>query len=96
MDLSFELPPGTYGRLTGRSSTTMRGILVLDGVIDADYRGSVDVMVINFNEEEITVQQGERIAQLIVEKIELPTLEEVKSLTDTDRAEGGFGSTGRC
>jgi dUTP pyrophosphatase len=64
------------------------------GVIDADYRGEVKVLMFNFSEADFEVQKGERIAQLIIERIALTKLEEVKELSDTVRGGDGFGSTG--
>ena len=64
------------------------------GVIDADYRGEVKVLLFNFGDEDFKIPKGERIAQLIIERIALTKLEEVEELTDTKRGAGGFGSTG--
>ena len=63
-------------------------------MIDRDYRGSVGVVVFNFGEEEFKVERGDRIAQLIVEKIEEVRVREVQVLEETERGEGGYGSTG--
>lgn len=64
-------------------------------MIDQDYRGNVGVILFNFNNEAFEVKKGDRIAQLILERIFLPTLVELPSLDDTDRGDGGFGSTGK-
>ena len=64
------------------------------GVIDQDYRGNVGVILFNFGTEEFAVKKGDRIAQLICERIYLPDLEELPTLDDTERGAGGFGSTG--
>lgn len=64
------------------------------GVIDEDYRGNVGVVLFNHSEQDFSVKKGDRIAQLICEKIYYPELVEVANLTETKRAEGGFGSTG--
>lgn len=64
------------------------------GVVDEDYRGNIGVVMFNHADTEFQVKKGDRIAQLICERIYYPTLEEVKELTDTARGAGGFGSTG--
>jgi dUTP pyrophosphatase len=64
------------------------------GVIDADYRGPVGVVLFNFGSNDFKVERGDRIAQLILEKISMADLLEVDELSVTDRGEGGFGSTG--
>jgi dUTP pyrophosphatase len=64
------------------------------GVIDSDYRGPIGVLLFNFDDTPFTVHRGDRIAQLIIEKIALPTITVVESLSGTDRGANGFGSTG--
>lgn len=96
LDLSMELPNNTYGRITGRSSRCMVGLLVLDGVIDQDYRGSVDVMMVNLRSTVTFVQTGERVAQLLLERCSLMQPIAADQLSrETLRGIGGFGSTGR-
>ncbi|EDQ90742.1 uncharacterized protein MONBRDRAFT_21377 [Monosiga brevicollis MX1] len=93
--LIMEIPEGCYGRIAPRSSLAAKHHLdVGAGVIDRDYRGEVGVVMFNFAQQEFTVKKGERIAQLILECIFTPLVEEVGSLSDTSRGEGGFGSTG--
>lgn len=97
-DLSIELPWNTYGRITGRSSANMKGIHVLDGVIDSDYRGTIDMMVVNFTGEDLYLNVGDRVGQMIVEVILHPNIVEVDSLeelTCTERGSMGFGSSGQ-
>ena len=65
------------------------------GVIDSDYRGEVCAVLQNYSREPFTVSDGERIAQLVIAPVEQPVIEEVEALGDTERGEGGFGSTGR-
>jgi dUTP pyrophosphatase len=72
-----------------------KGILVNAGVVDRDYTGPVKVMLHNLSDDMYQVKKNDRIAQLIIEKIATPIIEEVASLEETDRGEGGFGSTGR-
>ena len=64
------------------------------GVVDADYRGNVGVILFNFSDEPFEVAPGDRVAQLILEKIDMAAVEEVEELPDTARGAGGFGSTG--
>ena len=73
-----------------------RGITVLNapGTIDADYRGEIGVIVINLSSEPFTIASGDRIAQLVIAKHERADWKEVKSLKETERGDGGFGSTG--
>lgn len=94
-DLSIACPAGTYARIAPRSGLALKhGIDVGAGVIDADYRGPVGVILFNWGKDEFVVKQGDRIAQLILEQIVLPEIVEVNELSDTVRGAGGFGSTG--
>ncbi len=92
---SVAIPPGYYGRIAERSSLAWKyGVSVGGGVIDCDYRGEVKVILSKDNDMFFSVRHGDRIAQLILEKISTPEVEVVESLDDTERGEGGFGSTG--
>eukprot|EP00523_Entomoneis_sp_CCMP467_P011085 CAMPEP_0168721646 /NCGR_PEP_ID=MMETSP0724-20121128/2191_1 /TAXON_ID=265536 /ORGANISM="Amphiprora sp., Strain CCMP467" /LENGTH=220 /DNA_ID=CAMNT_0008768297 /DNA_START=16 /DNA_END=678 /DNA_ORIENTATION=+ len=96
-DLAVACPPGTYARIAPRSGLALKkGIDVGAGVIDADYRGPVGVILFNWGSEDFNIQQGDRIAQMILEQIVLPIVEEVVDgeLPETTRGAGGFGSTG--
>lgn len=94
--LAVEIPPGFYGRVAPRSGLAVKhGIDVLAGVIDADYRGELKVPLINLGQQAIRFEAGERIAQLIIEQAAMCDYVWVEELGDTERAEGGFGSTGR-
>lgn len=93
--ISMQLPKGTYGRVAPRSSMASKFTSIGAGVVDSDYRGEVKVLFFNHSSEYIVIKHGERIAQLIVEKIATPEIEIVEELDDTDRGEGGFGSTGK-
>ncbi|XP_072021272.1 deoxyuridine 5'-triphosphate nucleotidohydrolase-like [Amphiura filiformis] len=94
-DISIALPDGCYGRVAPRSGLAHKHFIdVGAGVIDQDYRGNVGVVMFNFNKENFTVAKGDRIAQLICERIFLPELEEIQTLDNTERGAGGFGSTG--
>lgn len=95
-DLSIACPAGTYARIAPRSGLAIKkGIDVGAGVVDADYRGPVGVILFNLDSENaFEVQIGDRIAQLILEKISMAAIQEVKELDATVRGAGGFGSTG--
>ena len=93
--ISIRVPEGTYGRIAPRSSVSKRSILVNAGVIDRDYTGPVKVMLHNLSNDNFVIEKGNRIAQLILEKISTPEVELVDELDDTERGDGGFGSTGR-
>ena len=96
--LSMELPKGTAGLIFARSGLACRRGLVPAnkvGVIDSDYRGEFIVALHNHSNKSETVSNGERIAQLVIVPVLTPGFMEVDALSDTERAGGGFGSTGR-
>jgi len=93
----MELPIGYEAQVRPRSGlAAKKGITVLNapGTIDADYRGEVGVILANMSSDEFVVENGERIAQMVIAKHERAEWVEVASLSDTDRGAGGFGSTG--
>ena len=93
--LGFQLPNGVYGRVAPRSGLTVRhGVHIGAGVIDPDYMGEVKVAMFNLGLEPVEFKKGDRIAQLILERCEVPDVLEVDILVSTSRGEGGFGSTG--
>lgn len=93
--IAISVPAGHYGRVAPRSGITLKnGIDVGAGVIDEDYRGEVCVILFNHSNEDFVVNMGDRIAQLILERISTPDVEVVNSLESTERGNGGFGSTG--
>ncbi|KAK7496912.1 hypothetical protein BaRGS_00011892 [Batillaria attramentaria] len=95
-DIQIALPDGCYGRVAPRSGLAAKNFIdVGAGVIDQDYRGNVGVVMFNFSDTDFHIKQGDRIAQLICERIYLPSLEECQTLDATERGEGGFGSTGK-
>uniref|UniRef100_A0A2R9A7H2 Deoxyuridine 5'-triphosphate nucleotidohydrolase n=1 Tax=Pan paniscus TaxID=9597 RepID=A0A2R9A7H2_PANPA len=95
-DIQIALPSGCYGRVAPRSGLAAKHFIdVGAGVIDEDYRGNVGVVLFNFGKEKFEVKKGDRIAQLICERIFYPEIEEVQDLDDTKRGSGGFGSTGK-
>jgi len=94
-DLSIAIPEGTYARIAPRSGLAWKhSIDVGAGVIDADYRGPVSVVLFNHSDQGFEIKAGDRIAQLIIEKIITPQVLEVEDLDSTNRGVGGFGSTG--
>ncbi|CAN6298320.1 unnamed protein product [Urochloa humidicola] len=94
-DLSIAIPEGTYARIAPRSGLALKhSIDVGAGVVDADYRGPVGVILFNHSEVGFAVKPGDRIAQMIIEVIVTPEVAEVDDLDATVRGEGGFGSTG--
>ena len=95
--VAVALPPGYEGQVRPRSGLAVRhGVTVLNtpGTVDADYRGELQIALVNLGTEPFTVQRGMRIAQMIVAPVERVVLVEVESLNTTQRATGGFGSTG--
>jgi dUTP pyrophosphatase len=95
--LFLEIPLGYECQVRPRSGLALKkGITVLNspGTIDADYRGEVGVILINLSQETVVIESGERIAQLIFAKVEQAEWNEVETLSETERGEGGFGSTG--
>jgi dUTP pyrophosphatase len=95
--LFIELPVGIEAQVRPRSGlAAKKGITVLNapGTIDADYRGEIGVILVNLSNEDFTINNGERIAQLVIAKHERAEWEVTEELSSTDRGEGGFGSTG--
>ncbi|UOB16019.1 dUTP diphosphatase [Abyssalbus ytuae] len=95
--LFIELPAGFEAQVRPRSGlAAKKGITVLNapGTIDADYRGEIGVILVNLSNESFTIENGERIAQLVIAKHERAQWIEVNQLSETSRGEGGFGSTG--
>ncbi|OJT13371.1 Deoxyuridine 5'-triphosphate nucleotidohydrolase [Trametes pubescens] len=93
--ISVAVPAGTYGRVAPRSGLASKFMIDTGaGVIDADYRGVVFVLLFNLSDQDFTVNEGDRVAQLILERIVTPDVVEVADLDATLRGAGGFGSTG--
>ena len=93
--LAISFPAGLYARIAPRSGLALKKFIdVGAGVVDHDYRGEVGVILFNHGDQDFEVNMGDRIAQLILEKIDTPPVEEVQGLGDTVRGVGGFGSTG--
>lgn len=95
--LFIELPIGFEAQVRPRSGlAAKKGITVLNapGTVDADYRGEIGVILVNLSEEDFIIENGERIAQLVIAKHERAEWIDVEELSETSRGEGGFGSTG--
>jgi len=93
--LSIAVPPGTYGRVAPRSGLASKFMIDTGaGVVDADYRGVIFVLLFNHSDKDFQVEEGDRIAQIIIERIYTPEVREVDELEETDRGINGFGSTG--
>ncbi len=96
--LLLEIPEGYEAQVRPRSGLALKnGITVLNspGTIDADYRGEIGVILINHSSENFEINSGDRIAQLIFAKVEQAVWFETESLNETERGQGGFGSTGK-
>ncbi|KAH8830626.1 dUTPase-like protein [Flagelloscypha sp. PMI_526] len=93
--ISIAVPLGTYGRISPRSGLAAKfGIDTGAGVIDADYHGNIFALLFNHSDEPFEVEEGDRVAQLVIEKIENPEIVEVQELPYSARGTKGFGSTG--
>jgi len=94
--LIVEIPPGWYGRVAPRSGLAVdHGVDMLAGVIDSDYRSELRVLMINLGDAPVSFKAGERIAQLIIERAAVCDYIWADDLSETERGEGGFGSTGK-
>jgi len=97
-NLSVEIPEGYEIQVRPRSGLAAKygiGIVNAPGTIDSDYRGEIKIILINFGKEDFIIQAGDRIAQFVVSKVYTAKFEEVKTLNNTKRGEGGFGHTGK-
>jgi dUTP pyrophosphatase len=95
--LFIELPEGYEAQIRPRSGLAAKkgvGLVNSPGTIDADYRGEIGVIVVNLSNEDFIIENGERIAQMVIAKHEIAIWNEVESLNESDRGVGGFGSTG--
>ena len=95
--LFISLPEGYEAQVRPRSGLAFKnGITVLNtpGTIDADYRGEIGVILVNLSSQDFTINDGDRIAQMVIAKHETAIWEEVENLDETNRGEGGFGSSG--
>ena len=94
-DLSVGIPPRHYGRVAPRSGLSYKfGMDIGAGVIDSDYTGPLGIVMINNGVKDFEIKPGDRVAQLLLERVSVPDVEEVESLEVTQRGNKGFGSTG--
>lgn len=92
--IAMKIPYGYYGRIAGRSGVSYKtGLMVNAGVIDSDYRGEIKVLMQNPTDKIISFYKGDKVAQIILEKILIAPIEVVESLNETERGSNGFGST---
>ena len=93
--VSVALPPGHYARIAGRSSLAFKhGVTAFEGTIDQDYRGPIKVKLFNHSDKEFSMEEKQRIAQMIIHTYVAPHMNVVAHLSRTERGAGGFGSTG--
>lgn len=95
--LFIEIPKGFEGQIRARSGLAIKhGISLVNGIgtIDSDYRGELKIAIVNLSNEPFTIHNGDRVAQLVINKYERIDLIEVETIDETERGTGGFGSTG--
>ncbi len=93
--IALEIPDGYVGLIWDKSSIGSKGIKTLGGVVDAGYRGEVKVIVHNLNTTPYIFSHGDKVAQILIQKVELFDISEVEELSDSLRGVNGFGSTGK-
>jgi len=94
--LAMAIPDGYVGLVWDKSGISYKaGLKVIGGVADAGYRGEIFVGIMNTTDEDYTFHKGDKVAQILIQKVEHPTIVEVDELDDTPRGDGAFGSTGR-
>ena len=93
--VAIELPEGFEGQVRPRSSLASKGVYALLGTVDNGYRGELGVVLSNLSTERYQVHEGDKVAQLVICPVALPNVVVVDELVETDRGQGGFGSTGR-
>ncbi len=93
--IAMAIPCDFVGLIWDKSGIALkREIKTMGGVIDSNYRGEISVIIKNLSKQDYKINKGDKIAQMLIQKVEYPTIEEVSKLDDTDRGDGGFGSTG--
>jgi len=93
--ISMAIPKGFVGLIWDKSGIASGGGLkTMGGVIDSNYRGEIGVIMSNLSKKDYKINKGDKIAQMLIQKVECPIIEEVEELDDTTRGEKGFGSTG--
>ncbi|MBP9802410.1 dUTP diphosphatase [Patescibacteria group bacterium] len=93
--LALEIPAGFVGNIRDRSGLSAKHALhTLAGIIDSNYRGEIGVVMTNLSQVDYQIKKGDRVAQMLIQKIEIADFEEVEELSDTNRGEAGFNSSG--
>ena len=92
--IQMAIPAGFVGLVWDKSGISLKGVHRLAGVVDAGYRGEVQVVLVNLSREPYAVRKGMKIAQMLIQPVQTVEIEEAAELDDTTRGEGGFGSTG--
>jgi|SRR3989344_1838313 len=93
--IKIEIPNGYFGSIRDRSGLAAKNALhCLAGVVDSGYRGEIGIVMINLGKDEFKINRGDRIAQMLIQKVERVEIEEVEELSESFRGESGFGSTG--
>src|SRR6056297_2102272 len=93
--ISIELPKNHVALVWDKSGMASKGIKTMGGVIDSGYRGEYKIVLINLSSKDFEIKKGQKIAQILIQKVEKPQIEEVKKLKNSSRGGGGFGSTGK-
>ncbi|MEK7496213.1 MAG: dUTP diphosphatase [Patescibacteria group bacterium] len=94
--VKMEIPEGYVGLVWDKSGLAVNdGIKTMAGVVDAGYRGEIKIVLINLSNQNFEIKKGQKIAQMLIQKIEHPKIEIVEFLNESNRGEGGFGSTGK-
>lgn len=95
--IAMEIPKGYVGLVWDKSGLAMKkGLKTIGGVIDAGYRGEILIGIANMTRDDYVFEKGDKVAQILIQKVEAPELEEAEELSDTARGAGGFGSTGKA
>ncbi|KKP88190.1 MAG: deoxyuridine 5''-triphosphate nucleotidohydrolase [Berkelbacteria bacterium GW2011_GWA2_35_9] len=94
--ISLEIPKGYVGLIWDKSGLAVKsGIKTMAGVIDSGYRGEIQIVIYNTSQEQFIFEKGDKVAQMLIQKVENPELVEVKNISQTNRGADGFGSTGK-
>ncbi len=94
--IALEIPKGYVGLIWDKSGLSQsKGLKTLGGVVDSGYRGEVMIGIINLSDRAYTIERGDKVAQMLIQKYEAPDIVEVQELADADRGDGAFGSTGK-
>ena len=93
--IALQIPVGFVGLIWDKSGVASKGIKTMGGVIDSGYRGEIKVLLTNLGNTVYEIKDGDKIAQILIQKVERPAIQEVDFLEDSERGVGGFGSTGK-